>query len=186
MDKRRRRTQPRSRPARPTSAGTAHAGRYGGVKRRDGHPHSGAREGVRASRAGQDVQETSAETTLGLRAQGKYRLGRKIGSGSFGDIYIGASPRARPVHAPAWRGHRFGPADDARPSPPRRYAPPDRRGGRHQAGARAAGNRAAGGGHSRQQQQQLAAQLECPALTRPPLAALPVGDGQDQAPTAAV
>ena len=27
-----------------------------------------------------------------LRVGGKYRLGRKIGSGSFGDIYLGESP----------------------------------------------------------------------------------------------
>lgn len=29
-----------------------------------------------------------------LRIGGKYRLGRKIGRGSFGDIYLGAAPRA--------------------------------------------------------------------------------------------
>ena len=27
-----------------------------------------------------------------LRVGGKYRLGRKIGEGSFGDIYLGKSP----------------------------------------------------------------------------------------------
>eukprot|EP00982_Pelagococcus_subviridis_P004228 29101-Pelagococcus_subviridis.AAC.2 len=37
---------------------------------------------------------------LELRVGNKYRLGRKIGSGSFGDIYLGASP-ARPT-----RSHR--------------------------------------------------------------------------------
>jgi hypothetical protein len=30
-----------------------------------------------------------------LRVGNKYRIGRKIGSGSFGDIYLGACP-ARP------------------------------------------------------------------------------------------
>lgn len=31
-----------------------------------------------------------AQQALELRVGGKYRLGRKIGSGSFGDIYLGA------------------------------------------------------------------------------------------------
>lgn len=30
-----------------------------------------------------------------LRVGGKYRLGRKIGSGSFGDIYLGKTERER-------------------------------------------------------------------------------------------
>ena len=30
-------------------------------------------------------------SSIELRVGGKYRLGRKIGSGSFGDIYLGAS-----------------------------------------------------------------------------------------------
>jgi hypothetical protein len=43
---------------------------------------------------------SSAETTVGmeLRVGNRYRLGRKIGSGSFGDIYIGAqSPLTLPL-----------------------------------------------------------------------------------------
>ena len=40
---------------------------------------------------------------LELRVGNKYRLGRKIGSGSFGDIYLGASPRVRRGRT----GHRF-------------------------------------------------------------------------------
>ena len=34
---------------------------------------------------------------LDIRIAGRYRLGRKIGSGSFGDIYLGAG--AHPRHA---------------------------------------------------------------------------------------
>ena len=30
-----------------------------------------------------------------LRVGGKYRLGRRIGSGSFGDIYLGKQPMCR-------------------------------------------------------------------------------------------
>lgn len=30
-----------------------------------------------------------------LRVGGKYRLGRKIGSGSFGDIYLGTNTTSR-------------------------------------------------------------------------------------------
>ncbi len=37
---------------------------------------------------------------LDIRIAGRYRLGRKIGSGSFGDIYLGAPPRG-PGHR-AW------------------------------------------------------------------------------------
>ena len=33
-----------------------------------------------------------------VRVGGKYRLGRKIGGGSFGDIYIGKSH----THTPHW------------------------------------------------------------------------------------
>lgn len=33
---------------------------------------------------------------LELRVGNKYRLGRKIGSGSFGDIYLGTRPDAFP------------------------------------------------------------------------------------------
>ncbi len=32
---------------------------------------------------------------LDIRIAGRYRLGRKIGSGSFGDIYLGAAPAPR-------------------------------------------------------------------------------------------
>ena len=38
---------------------------------------------------------------LDIRIAGRYRLGRKIGSGSFGDIYLGARPRAARGAAPA-------------------------------------------------------------------------------------
>jgi hypothetical protein len=45
-----------------------------------------------------------------LRVGNKYRLGRKIGSGSFGDIYLGASqeqqPRQRAGHGTPQRGAR--------------------------------------------------------------------------------
>jgi hypothetical protein len=33
---------------------------------------------------------STSSAALELRVGGKYRLGRKIGSGSFGDIYLGA------------------------------------------------------------------------------------------------
>lgn len=33
-----------------------------------------------------------------LRVGGKYRLGRKIGSGSFGDIYLGTWTQSHSVH----------------------------------------------------------------------------------------
>ena len=33
---------------------------------------------------------SSSQSGLELRVGNKYRLGRKIGSGSFGDIYLGA------------------------------------------------------------------------------------------------
>ena len=33
--------------------------------------------------------EKRRKSTMEIRIAGKYRLGRKIGSGSFGDIYIG-------------------------------------------------------------------------------------------------
>ena len=34
--------------------------------------------------------------TMELRVGNKYRLGRKIGSGSFGDIYLGKREQPRP------------------------------------------------------------------------------------------
>ena len=34
-------------------------------------------------------KEVSRQMTMELRVGGRYRLGRKIGSGSFGDIYLG-------------------------------------------------------------------------------------------------
>ena len=37
-----------------------------------------------------------ASGALDIRIAGRYRLGRKIGSGSFGDIYLGAAPRGEP------------------------------------------------------------------------------------------
>lgn len=37
------------------------------------------------------VQEVSSDATMELRVGKKYRLGRKIGSGSFGDIYLGTN-----------------------------------------------------------------------------------------------
>lgn len=40
-----------------------------------------------------------------LRVANKYRLGRKIGSGSFGDIYLGGLP-ARATRASPARGTR--------------------------------------------------------------------------------
>jgi hypothetical protein len=82
------------------------------------------------------LQKKSAQPDFALPAappQGKYRLGRKIGSGSFGDIYIGARarrerPARRAARPPAALAH-------AAAAALRRHAPPHRRGGRHQAGA---------------------------------------------------
>jgi len=37
---------------------------------------------------------SSSQSGLELRVGNKYRLGRKIGSGSFGDIYLGACASA--------------------------------------------------------------------------------------------
>lgn len=37
------------------------------------------------------VLYTNMVTTQDLRVGNKYRIGRKIGSGSFGDIYLGMS-----------------------------------------------------------------------------------------------
>jgi len=36
-------------------------------------------------------ETTTNETTMELRVGKKYRLGKKIGSGSFGDIYLGTN-----------------------------------------------------------------------------------------------
>jgi hypothetical protein len=78
--------------------------------------------------------------------QGKYRLGRKIGSGSFGDIYIGELGQAR---APSWASKpnaglpRTCRADvpcfhtrqaNMRLAVTRRHASADRGGGGHQVG----------------------------------------------------
>jgi hypothetical protein len=73
--------------------------------------------------------------SLDIRIAGRYRLGRKIGGGSFGDIYLGARPLARrafacpcaragrPAAAPIPRGRATG--RGARPWPPAgRPAPP--------------------------------------------------------------
>lgn len=38
-----------------------------------------------------DVNGFPEVSTMELRVGGKFRLGRKIGSGSFGDIYIGTN-----------------------------------------------------------------------------------------------
>lgn len=40
-----------------------------------------------------------------LRVGGKYRLGRKIGSGSFGDIYLGKTEREREVVVMSFNSH---------------------------------------------------------------------------------
>jgi hypothetical protein len=37
-------------------------------------------------------EETSLTVPQDLRVGNKYRIGRKIGSGSFGDIYLGKTP----------------------------------------------------------------------------------------------
>lgn len=37
------------------------------------------------------TQQQESNTTMELRVGKKYRLGRKIGSGSFGDIYLGTN-----------------------------------------------------------------------------------------------
>ena len=45
-----------------------------------------------------------------LRVGGKYRLGRKIGSGSFGDIYLGECEEqfiVNPVHTRLINGERI-------------------------------------------------------------------------------
>jgi hypothetical protein len=99
---------------------------------------------------------------LELRVGNKYRLGRKIGSGSFGDIYLGTSAERIPrlgtlrvlgrcactraggnSHLPAfrpraWRTRTRGTRTHRRRSslfPARRHAHSDRRGSWHQAGA---------------------------------------------------
>ena len=77
-------------------------------------PSSGPAEGIRAGESW--AQEVCAAAVL---VQGKYRLGRKIGSGSFGDIYIGEGrgggdsvgpPVARPPCGRAVRLRRVAPA----------------------------------------------------------------------------
>lgn len=47
-----------------------------------------------------------------LRVGNRYRLGRKIGSGSFGDIYLGEAPLPRAGAAPS-----PAPARDPAPGP---------------------------------------------------------------------
>ena len=71
----------------------------------------------------------SGSGALDIRIAGRYRLGRKIGSGSFGDIYLGAALRG-----PAAGQTVFGPADALTHALLRRHPHPDRRGGRHKAG----------------------------------------------------
>ena len=39
---------------------------------------------------------------LDIRIAGRYRLGRKIGSGSFGDIYLGACRPGRRSNVQIW------------------------------------------------------------------------------------
>ena len=97
---------------------------------------------------------------LELRVGNKYRLGRKIGSGSFGDIYLGTSAERIPrlgtlrvlgrcactrgkfsppsLRPRAWRTRTRGTRTHRRRSslfPARRHAHSDRRGSWHQAGA---------------------------------------------------
>ena len=73
-----------------------------------------------------------ASGALDIRIAGRYRLGRKIGSGSFGDIYLGAAPRGEPRAGRAV----FHCAGALTRACVRRHPHPDRRGGRHKAGAR--------------------------------------------------
>ncbi len=63
------------------SAGSR-AGRFGGLR--------GGAGQVRAAAGLHGCCVLPVPSLLPCPSQGKYRLGRKIGSGSFGDIYIGA------------------------------------------------------------------------------------------------
>lgn len=53
-----------------------------------------------------------------LRVGNRYRLGRKIGSGSFGDIYLGKEGGSRGMYPVGLRhyGERWGPGRDGRRS----------------------------------------------------------------------
>ena len=78
---------------------------------------------------------------LDIRIAGRYRLGRKIGSGSFGDIYLGAwelvsRPAEQVLGLISGEEMCTGRCDGPDPGPPlRRYPHPDRRRSRHKVGA---------------------------------------------------
>lgn len=83
---------PANRQPGPPSPAPAPSPRHPGLAVAAGRqePATGACGAGRRHPVGQVRRRHATFPTLPAPPQGKYRLGRKIGSGSFGDIYIGA------------------------------------------------------------------------------------------------